>query len=78
MASVVRRRRKDGSSSWYARYRDGAGKDRVGEVHVRQGGEGSAAEAAVGSPARVALDAAGPGDGGASTRSAGWPSGARR
>src|SRR3954470_8849322 len=27
MASVVKRRRKDGSASWYARYRDGAGKD---------------------------------------------------
>src|SRR4051794_38173640 len=27
MASVVKRRRKDGSSSWYARYRDGRGKD---------------------------------------------------
>lgn len=28
MASVVRRRRKSGSFSWYARYRDGAGKDK--------------------------------------------------
>ena len=27
MASVVKRKRKDGSSSWYARYRDGRGKD---------------------------------------------------
>jgi integrase len=27
VASVVRRRRKDGSPSWYARYRDGRGKD---------------------------------------------------
>ena len=27
MASVVKRRRKDGSFSWYARYRDGTGKD---------------------------------------------------
>jgi integrase-like protein len=27
MASVVRRRRKNGKVSWYARYRDGRGKD---------------------------------------------------
>jgi hypothetical protein len=27
MASVVRRKLKDGSHSWYARYRDGRGKD---------------------------------------------------
>src|SRR4051812_15216559 len=27
MASVVKRRRKDGSYSWYARFRDGRGKD---------------------------------------------------
>lgn len=27
MASVVKRRRKNGETSWYARYRDGRGKD---------------------------------------------------
>ena len=67
VASVVRRRRKDGSSSWYARYRDGAGKDRWEKCTSAKDARARAAEAAVrlsrtgGSwtpPARVTVECA--------------------
>jgi integrase len=45
VASVVKRRRKNGSASWYARYRDGRGKD-VWE-HCRSAGEARARAAEV-------------------------------
>ena len=47
MASVVKRRRKDGSYSWYARFRDGTGKDKWVKCTSAKAARAYAAEAEV-------------------------------
>src|SRR3954470_17041306 len=47
MASVVKRRRKDGSVSWYARFRDGTGRDRWVKCASAKDAKAYAAEAEV-------------------------------